>query len=646
MIVTRKAISRRTILRGMGATVALPLLDAMIPALTAAQNTPAKAVRRLGVVYHPNGVIYEKWLPKGVGANFELSPTLAGLQPFKDQLIVVTGLFMDLAEALGDGGGDHSRASGGYLSGVHVKKSDAVVEGGISMDQIAARAFERETQLSSLQLQMDDNSLVGSCDVGYSCAYSSTISWLTPTLPLMTENNPRVVFERLFGATDSTDPGVRAARLRQDRSILDSVRDRVKQLQRQLGAADNTRVNDYLTSLRDVERRIQKTEEQSAKEVPDVARPAGIPESFDEHAHLLYDLQLLAYQADITRVITFMYGREQSPRPYPQIGVPEPHHSMTHHQNDPVKMEKCVKIQQYHLKLFTDYLEKLRNTPDGDGSLLDHMIILYGGGISNSDRHTHGPLPTLVVGGGGGALKGGRHLVYPEHTPLTNLQLTLLNVLGVPTEKIGDSTGQFKELSEVGVSALGSADGHRAVLVRRCCAIDCGLNIRERRPARRIAQQLTSLEHPTTQDVQQLLPEQPAHHDGEYEERDQRAEHDARPLVLHGLVSPKTREWFWDSGLRQSERAAALFDGLLVDHHPADRNAIQNDPNPPLGLWLCDYAKGAIVLRRARVGVDDPIGNPHKTRALGPILQGTRQHPLPSTRLPAARSCPCSTRHG
>jgi len=449
MIVMKKAISRRTILRGLGATVALPLLDAMVPALTAVAQTPARGVKRLGVVYHPNGVIYEHWLPKGTGANFELSRTLAGLQPFKDQLLVVTNLFMDYAEALGDGGGDHSRASGGYLNGVHVKKSDTVLEAGISMDQIAARAFERETQLSSLQLQMDDNSLVGSCDVGYSCAYSSTISWLTPTLPLMTENNPRVVFERLFGATDSTDPKVRAARLHQDHSILDSVMDRVKQLQRQLGAADSTRVNDYLTSLRDVERRIQKTEEQSTKEVPDVARPAGIPDSFDDHAHLLYDLQLLAYQADITRVITFMYGREQSPRPYPQIGVPEPHHPMTHHQNDPVKMEKCVKIQQYHLKLFADYLQKLRNTPDGDGTLLDSMVILYGGGISNSDRHTHGPLPTLVVGGGGGALKGGRHLVYPEHTPLTNLQLTLLNLLGVPTEKIGDSTGQFRELTEV-----------------------------------------------------------------------------------------------------------------------------------------------------------------------------------------------------
>ncbi len=451
MIVTKKAISRRTILRGLGATVALPLLDAMIPALTAAVNTPAKPIRRLGVVYHPNGVIYDKWLPKGVGADFELSPTLAGLQPFRDKLIVVTGLSMDQAEALGDGGGDHSRACGGYLNGVHVRKSDTVVEAGMSMDQIAAKAFERETQLSSLQLQMDENSIIGSRDVGYSCAYSSTISWLTPTLPLMTENNPRVVFERLFGASDSTDPKVRAARLHQDRSILDSVTDRVKQLQRRLGAADNRRVTDYLTSLRDVERRIQKTEEQSAKEVPDVARPAGIPESFDDHARLLYDLQLLAYQSDITRVSTFMYGREQSPRPYPQIGVPEPHHPVTHHQNDPQKMAKCAKIQQYHLKLFADYLEKLRNTPDGDGSLLDHVMILYGAAISNSDRHTHGPLPTLLVGGGAGTLKGGRHLVYPEHTPLTNLQLTMLNLLGVPTEKLGDSTGQFKELSGLAV---------------------------------------------------------------------------------------------------------------------------------------------------------------------------------------------------
>jgi hypothetical protein len=448
MIVTGKSISRRTVLRGVGATVGLPFLDAMVPAFATAATTPTPA-RRLGVVYHPNGVIYDKWLPTGAGAGFEFSPTLAGLKPFRDQLIVVTGLFADEAEALGDGGGDHSRASGSYLSGVHIKKSDSAVENGISMDQIAAKTFERDTQLSSLQMIADDNSLVGDCDLGYSCAYSTTLSWLTPTLPLMAENNPRVLFERMFGSSDSTDARVRAARLRQDRSLLDSVTDRVNQLQKKLGRADNRKVDDYLTSLRDVERRIQKAEEQSANALPDVLQPAGIPSVFEEHVRLLYDLQLLAYQSDLTRVITFMYGREQTGRPYPQIGVPEPHHPVTHHQNNPAKMEKCTRIQRHHLALFADYLEKLRKTPDGDGSLLDHTILLYGAGISNSDRHTHGPLPTLLLGGGAWGLKGGRHIVYPEHTPLTNLQLTLLNKLGVPAEKLGDSNGQFRELSEL-----------------------------------------------------------------------------------------------------------------------------------------------------------------------------------------------------
>jgi hypothetical protein len=447
MFVTKKSVSRRIVLRGMGTAIALPLLDAMIPALAPA--AAAKPVRRFGVVYHPNGVIYDQWLPKGSGVSFELSPTLKGLEPFRDQLIAVTGLFSDQAEALGDGGGDHSRACGSYLTGVHVKKSDSNVENAVSMDQILAMAWERETQLSSLQITADENSLLGSCDLGYSCAYSSTLSWLTPTLPLMAENNPRVLFERMFGSSDSTDPRVRASRLQQDQSLLDSVSERVNQLQRQLGAADNRKMNDYLASLRDVERRIQKAEEQSSKELPEVAQPAGIPADFDSHVRLLYDLQLLAYQADLTRVITFMYGREQTARPYPQIGVPEPHHPLTHHQGNPEKMEKCAKIQRYHIGLFAQYLEKLRNTPDGDGSLLDHVIIQFGSGISNSDRHTHGPLPTLLVGGGAGALKGGRHLVYPEHTPLTNLQLTLLNKLSVPAEKLGDSSGQFRELSEV-----------------------------------------------------------------------------------------------------------------------------------------------------------------------------------------------------
>jgi hypothetical protein len=445
--VTKKTISRRTMLRGAGTAVALPLLDAMLPAFARAASTAP--VRRFGVVYHPNGVIYDEWLPKGAGSEYELSPTLKGLEPFKDKVIVVTGLASDQAEALGDGGGDHSRACGSYLTGVHVKKSDSNVENAVSMDQIAAKAFESETQLSSLQMTADENSLLGSCDLGYSCAYSSTLSWLTPTLPLMAENNPRVLFERMFGSSDSTDARVRAARLRQDKSLLDSVNDRVNQLQHKLGTADNRKVDDYLASLRDVERRIQKAEEQSSKELPDVVQPAGIPDKFEDHVRLLYDLQLLAYQSDLTRVITFMYGREQTGRPYPQIGVPEPHHPITHHQGDPVKMEKCTRIQRYHIKLFAEYVEKLRSTPDGDGSLLDHTILLFGSGISNSDRHTHGPLPTFLVGGGSGTLKGGRHLVYPEHTPLTNLQLTLLNKLGVPAEKLGDSNGQFNDLSEL-----------------------------------------------------------------------------------------------------------------------------------------------------------------------------------------------------
>ena len=447
MFVTKKALSRRTVLRGIGTAVALPLLDAMVPAFApAAATAPA---RRFGVVYHPNGVIYDEWLPKGAGADYTLSPTLKALEPFKKDVLVITGLASDQAEALGDGGGDHSRACGSFLTGVHVNKSDSILENAVSMDQLVAKAFENETQLSSLQMTADENSLLGSCDLGYSCAYRSTVSWLTPTLPLMAENNPRVLFERMFGSSDSTDSRVRAARLQQDQSLVDSVNDRVHQLQRKLGAADNRKVNDYLASLRDVERRIQKAEEQSSKELPDVKQPVGIPDNFAEHVRLLYDLQLLAYQSDLTRVITFMYGREQTGRPYPHIGVPEPHHPLTHHQQDPVKMEKCTKIQRHHIELFTEFLGKLRNTPDGDGSLLDHSILLFGSGISNSDRHTHGPLPIFLAGGGAGTIKGGRHIVVPEHTPLTNLQLTLLNKLGVPAEMLGDSNGQFKELYEL-----------------------------------------------------------------------------------------------------------------------------------------------------------------------------------------------------
>ena len=446
MIVTKKAISRRTVLRGVGAAVALPLLDAMVPALTAAQKTAAKPIRRLGIVYHPNGVVYENWLPEGVGSQFQFSRVLAPFERFRDRVVVVTGLADNQAEALGDGGGDHSRASGSYLTGVHVKKSDSQVLNGISMDQIAARTFEADTQISSLQLTVDDNSLVGSCDVGYSCAYSNTLSWLTPTLPLMSENDPRVVFERLFGSSDSTDPNVRKVRLEDDRSILDSITDRVQELQRKLGTADRTKVSDYLESLRAVERQIRKAEEQGSRELPDVTRPVGIPDTFEDHVALLFDLQVLAYQCDLTRVITFMYGREQSARTYPQIGVPDPHHQLSHHANDPEKLERCTKIQIHHVELFTKYLDKLNSVREGDGTLLDSSVILFGSGLSNSDRHTHGPLPTVVAGGGAGTINGGRHLVYPEGTPLSNLHITLLDKVGVPADKLGDSTGKITEL--------------------------------------------------------------------------------------------------------------------------------------------------------------------------------------------------------
>jgi hypothetical protein len=446
MMLMKKAISRRTVLRGVGAAIALPLLDAMVPALTAAQNTPARPVRRLGVVYHPNGVVYENWLPTGTGTDFQFSRVLAPFERFRNRVVVVTGLADRQAEALGDGAGDHSRASGSYLTGVHVRKSDSQVLNGISMDQIAARTFEHDTQLSSLQLTVDANSLVGSCDVGYSCAYSNTLSWLTPTLPLMSENDPRAVFERLFGASDSTDLQVRQARLQDDRSILDSITDRVRDLQRTLGPADTSKVSDYLESLRAVERQIQKAEEQSARELPDVDRPVGVPGSFEEHVQLLYDLQVLAYQCDLTRVITFMYGREQTARTYPQIGVSDPHHQLSHHANDPEKLEKCTKIQIYHVEMFAKYLDKLASVKEGDGSLLDSVVLLFGSGLSNSDRHTHGPLPTVVVGGGAGTIRGGRHLVYPEGTPLTNLHMTLLDKVGVPVDKLGDSTGKITEL--------------------------------------------------------------------------------------------------------------------------------------------------------------------------------------------------------
>jgi uncharacterized protein DUF1552 len=450
MFITKKQLSRRTILRGFGATLALPLLDAMVPAMSAAAAR-AGAVRRMAVVYTPNGMMMPNWTPKGEGTAFELSPILEPLAPYRDRMIVLSGLADKYGWPQGDEGtGDHARAAATFLTGVHIKKTEgADIEGGVSMDQIAARALGNETQLASLELSLESIEYLGACDSGYSCAYANSIAWRSPTTPLPMENDPRAVFERLFGASDSTDSAARLARIAKERSILDSVTDRVRELQRGLGARDGAKISEYLDAIRDVERRIQKAEEQSGRDLPLVDRPAGVPPSFQEHATLMFDLLLLAFQTDMTRVSTFMMGREVSGRSYPEIGVPDSHHPVSHHQNDPEKLARLGKINLFHIQQFATFVEKMRTTPDGDGSLLDHAMLLYGSGISDSNIHMHDNLPLVLVGGGAGQIRGGRHLRYPKDTPVANLFLNMLDKLGVPAESIGDSTGKLPYLTDV-----------------------------------------------------------------------------------------------------------------------------------------------------------------------------------------------------
>jgi hypothetical protein len=451
MIITKRSLSRRTLLRGFGATLALPLLDAMVPALTALAETSARGIRRMAVVYTPNGMMMPNWTPRGEGASFELSPILEPLAPFRNQSIVISGLADKYGWPQGDEGtGDHARAAATFLTGVHVRKTEgADIQGGVSMDQIAAKALGNDTQLASLELAIESVEFLGACDSGYSCAYANTIAWRSPTTPLPMENDPRAVFDRLFGATDSTDAASRRARAIKERSILDSVTDRVRELQRSLGVRDTAKMAEYLDAVRDVERRIQKAEAQSARELPTVDRPAGVPPTFEEHARLMFDLLLLAFQTDMTRVSTFMLGREVSGRAYPEIGVPDSHHPVSHHQNDPEKLAKLAKINVFHLQQFVYFLEKMRRTPDGDGSLLDHSMLLYGSGISDSNIHMHDNLPLVLVGGGAGQIKGGRHVRYAKDTPVTNLFLNMLDKLGVPAEQFGDSTGRLPYLSDV-----------------------------------------------------------------------------------------------------------------------------------------------------------------------------------------------------
>jgi hypothetical protein len=449
--ITKRSLSRRTILRGLGATIALPLLDGMIPALTAAGKTAAVPVRRLGCIYVPNGMEMRMWTPKAEGAGYAMSPILESLKPFYDQTTVLSGLADRVAVPQpGEGIGDHARAAATWLTGVHVKKTEGPdIRAGVSMDQIAAQTLGKETQLASLELALDSVEVLGACDAGYSCAYANTISWRTPTTPLPMENDPRAVFERLFGASNSTDAATRLARIRQEKTILDVVTSEIGSLSKTLGSSDRQRLTEYLEAVRDVERRIQTAESQSNRELPVLDQPQGIPDTFEKHIQLMYDLLALAYQADLTRVGTFMISREVSSRSYPQIGVPDGHHAVSHHQNDPAKLEKLAKINSYHVKQFGSFLEKLRNTPDGDGTLLDHSVFIYGSGISDGNIHFHLDLPMMVVGGGAGQFKGGRHLRYKNDMPLSNLYVSVLDKLGVPTEKFGDSTGQLEYLTDI-----------------------------------------------------------------------------------------------------------------------------------------------------------------------------------------------------
>ncbi len=448
MIVSKKSLSRRTILRGIGTSLALPFLDAMVPALRA--SGAAKPIVRTAFVYVPNGAIMNNWTPATEGAGFEFTPTLKALEPFRDRVNVISGLAQINGRALGDGAGDHARAGATWLTGAHPKKTEVDIHAGVSADQIAARELGKATQLASLELGLEAPSLAGDCDSGYSCAYTNTISWRTPTTPLPVEVNPRAVFERLFGDGDSTDPAARLAAMKEQSSILDYVRGDVARLSSGLGARDRNKLDQYMEAIRDIERRIQKAEEQNATlKMPLMERPSGVPEEFEDHARLITDLMVLAFQADMTRVVSFMMAREGSNRPYRAIGVSDGHHSVTHHQNDPEKIAKVAKINAYHVQTFAYMLEKLRTTRDGEGTLLDHCQILYGSSISDGNAHTHHDLPLILAGGAAGQIKSGRHIRYPKETPMNNLLLTMLDQAGVHAEKLGDSTGEIPSLASL-----------------------------------------------------------------------------------------------------------------------------------------------------------------------------------------------------
>jgi hypothetical protein len=432
-VLESKSLSRRTVLRGIGATIALPFLDAMVPAAKAA----ARPANRFLTFYVPNGMAMEYWSPKGEGTAFELSPILEPLAPHRDQLIILSGLHASWNYI-------HAGASGSFLTGTpRGGRNEIEIIADVSIDQLLAKHYSTETQIGSLELSMDSWANAGACTGNLSCQYTHTLSWRNPTQPLPMEYNPRAVFERLFGDTGKTDFAAREARMLQQKSILDSVTAKLSALKRELGTQDQSKVSEYTDAIRDVERRIQRAEEQRDLQLPALEQPQGVPPVFEDHLALMLDLQLLAFQSDLTRVISFMIGKEQSARPYPQIGVPEAHHPLSHHDNVPELVAQMSKINRYHAELFSKYVAKLRATPDGDGTLLDHMMILYGSGISNSTRHAPENLPLLLVGGGAGRLKGGRHIVYKEKPSMANLLVTIMDKMDVPVEKVGGSNGKL-----------------------------------------------------------------------------------------------------------------------------------------------------------------------------------------------------------
>ena len=443
MFITKKHLPRRTFLRGMGVTLALPLLDSMVPARTLLAQTAAKPMPRLGFVYVPHGAIMNQWTPDKVGAGFDFKSILKPLEEHRSYLNVVTGLGHKAADTTAV----HSLSPTTWLSGVRPKATQGVdAFAGVTADQIAAMAIGQDSPLPSMEIATEDHSgLIGSCDRDYGCIYMNTLSWRTPETPLPMEINPRKVFERMFGSGGSARE--RLARLEEDRSILDVLRGEASSLQAQLGPSDRSTLTQYLDNVREIERRIQRAESsQGDDDLTLPTRPSGVPFDYQEHIKIMFELMALSYQANITRVITFMVSREVSNRTYPQVGVSDGHHAISHHQNRAESMEKNVRIQTYNVTQFKGFIDRLKNTPDGDGSLLDHSLILYGSNMSNSNAHDHFPLPNLVVGSAYGKVKGDRHLRYEDHTPMANLLLTMLDRVGVKEEKLGDSTGMFTDL--------------------------------------------------------------------------------------------------------------------------------------------------------------------------------------------------------